>query len=133
MVQSLIAYAVTGLVFVALDFVWLSTIGQTVYRPAVQDVVIEGVRWAPAIAFYLIYVLGVVVLAVLPGVQAQSVLAAAGSAAMLGFMAYATYDLTNMATLKTWPLHVALLDMAWGTCVTAVAAAAGGWAAMRFA
>lgn len=133
MVQSLVAYAVTALVFCALDFVWLRSIGETVYRPALQDMFIEGVRWAPAIAFYVIYVLGVVVLAVLPGVQAQSTLAAAGYGAMLGLVAYATYDLTNMATLKTWPMHIALLDIAWGTFLTSVTAAAGCWATIRIA
>jgi uncharacterized membrane protein len=133
MVQSLVAYGVTALVFATLDFVWLSTIGQTVYRPALKDVFIEGLRWAPAIAFYLIYVLGVVVLAVLPGVRAQAPLVTAGLAAMLGLVAYATYDLTNMATLKTWPLHVALLDIAWGVVATSVAATVACWATIRSA
>lgn len=132
MVQSLVAYVVTALVFAAIDFVWLRTIGQSVYRPALQEMFIEGVRWAPAIAFYVVYVLGVVVLAVMPGVRAESALVAAGYGVMLGLAAYGTYDLTNMATLKVWPAQIALLDMAWGTFLTAIAAAAGCSAALRF-
>jgi uncharacterized membrane protein len=131
MTRWLIGYGAAAVVFLALDFAWLTTVGQTVYRPALKELFATDVRLVPAVAFYAIYVAGVMVLAVVPGVRANAVLTAVALGAALGFVAYATYDLTNMATLKVWPLRVALLDMAWGTFLSALAAGVGCWAALR--
>jgi len=131
MVQWLIGCGVASVVFVGLDFLWLSTVGQSVYRPALKDLFADRVHLAPAVAFYLVYVIGVMLLAVQPGVRAQSALTAATMAAVLGFVAYATYDLTNMATLKVWPLKIAVLDIAWGTLLTALAAGLACYAMLR--
>jgi uncharacterized membrane protein len=127
----LLGTAGVGLLFVAVDLVWLSTVGQSLYRPALKGLVGDSVNLAAAVAFYAVYVAGVMVLAVLPGVRAQSVMTASMMGAALGFVAYATYDLTNMATLKFWPLEIAVIDIAWGTALTALAAAAGAWVVMR--
>jgi uncharacterized membrane protein len=86
------------------------------------------VNFPAAAAFYVIFTVAIVYLAVAPGVQAQSVLTSAIAGAVLGLAAYAAYDLTNMATLRTWSLKVTVIDMAWGTCLTAIASAAGCWA-----
>ena len=133
MTRWLIGYVCGAAVFVALDFVWLSSTGQGLYRPALKELFATELRYMPAIAFYLVYPAGIVALAIMPAVQANSTLTAAALGAVLGLVAYATYNLTNMTTLKVWPLHLAVLDMAWGTFVTAVAAALGCWAMLRAA
>lgn len=121
----LLAYGATAIVFAALDFVWLTTMGEAVYRPALQEIMAPEVNYPPAVLFYVVYIVGVVFLAVRPAVQAGSLAVAFVNGAVLGLCAYATYDLTNMATLKVWPVHVAALDVGWGTVLTAVAASAG--------
>jgi len=80
---------------------------------------------APAAAFYLVYLVGVVVFAVLPGLESRRWMTSLGLGALLGFVAYATYDLTNQATLRDWPWRVTIADLCWGTVVTGVAAAVG--------
>ncbi|MEO7056440.1 MAG: DUF2177 family protein [Caldimonas sp.] len=123
--QTLIAYATTGLAFLALDAVWLTTMADRLYRPALGNLMLERFAAAPAIAFYLVYVVGMVVFAVMPGLEAQRWTTALGHGALLGFVAYATYDLTNQATLRDWPWRVTLADLCWGSFATAAAAAAG--------
>lgn len=131
MTQWLTGYCAAAAVFLVLDLIWLSIVGPAVYRPALKELVSDRVHLAPAIAFYLVYVVGVMILAVQPGLRAQSVLTAAMLGATLGFVAYATYDLTNMATLKVWPLKIAVIDIAWGSLLTAVAAMSGCFAMLR--
>jgi uncharacterized membrane protein len=121
----LLAYGATALVFAVLDFVWLTQMGEAVYRPALQELMAPEVNYPAAVLFYVVYIACVVFLAVRPAVQAGSLSVAFVNGAVLGLCAYATYDLTNMATLKVWPVHVAALDVGWGTVLTAVAASAG--------
>ena len=120
-----IAYAATAVVFLALDAVWLTTLADRLYRPALGRLMLERFELAPAIAFYAIYLVGVVVFAVMPGLDARRWTTALGLGALLGLVAYATYDLTNQATLGDWPWRVTIADLCWGTFVTAAAAAAG--------
>ena len=122
--QALIAYPLTAVVFLALDAVWLTTMADRLYRPALGHLMLDRFELAPAIAFYLVYVAGVVVFAVKPGLERRRWTTALGLGALLGFVAYATYDLTNQATLRDWPWRVTLADLCWGTLVTALAAAA---------
>jgi uncharacterized membrane protein len=123
--QVLIAYPATAIVFLALDAAWLTTMADRLYRPALGHLMLERFAALPAIAFYLVYVVGVLVFAVMPGLESRRWTTALGLGALLGLVAYATYDLTNQATLRDWPWRVTLADLAWGTVVTAVAAAAG--------
>lgn len=122
--QYAIAYVSTAVVFLALDAVWLGTMADRLYRPAMGSIMLERFALAPAAAFYLIYIAGVVVFAVAPALQGGRWTTALGYGAMLGLMAYATYDLTNQATLKDWSWTVTIADLCWGTFVTAVSAAA---------
>lgn len=122
--QYAIAYVSTAVVFLALDAVWLGTMADRLYRPAMGSIMLERFALAPAAAFYLIYIAGVVVFAVAPALQSCRWTAALGYGAMLGLLAYATYDLTNQATLKDWSWTVTIADLCWGTFVTAVSAAA---------
>ncbi|MGJ7488047.1 DUF2177 family protein [Variovorax sp. LT2P21] len=119
-----IAYISTAVVFLALDAIWLGTMADRLYRPAMGSIMLERFALAPAVAFYLIYIAGVVVFAVTPALQSGRWMTALGYGAMLGLMAYATYDLTNQATLKNWSWTVTIADLCWGTFVTAVSAAA---------
>ncbi|WP_296815150.1 DUF2177 family protein [Brevundimonas sp.] len=121
MLKTATAYLSFALAFGALDFVWLSQMAPRVYRPAIGEIMADQVRWGPALAFYLIYVLGVTLLVVMPALRDGGVMRAAWTGALFGFVAYATYDLTNQATLRVWPTHLSLTDMAWGTVATAVA------------
>lgn len=118
-----VAYAVTLGAFLVLDAVWLVSMYDRLYRPAIGHLLRDGFALAPAAAFYALYILGVVVFAVLPGHASGRALAAASRGALFGLVAYATYDLTNQATLRDWPWHVTLIDLAWGASVTAAAAA----------
>jgi uncharacterized membrane protein len=120
----LVGYGVAGIVMLALDFAWLSVVAPAVYRPEIGVMLAERINLAAAALFYLVYVAGVVVLAAQPGVKAQSVLTACAYGATLGLVAYATYDLTNLATLKVWSVKVAVIDIAWGAVMTAVVSAA---------
>ena len=122
-VTSAIAYAVTLLVFVALDMVWLSWVGGPIYRQVLADILTPNVRLEPALLFYLIYPLGLMVFAVHPAINGGTVLSALLMGALFGFFTYVTYDLTNFATLKSWTLGVTLMDIAWGSFLGAISAA----------
>lgn len=132
MMKLVYAYAGSALTMAVLDAVWLSQIGPKVYRPALGPILTEGFRLGPAVTFYLLYVAGIVIFAVQPGLASGKWTQSLVMGALFGFFCYATYDLTNMATLKVWPLHVTLLDIAWGTVLTGAAALAGWMVATRF-
>ena len=125
--RTLVSYLVALAVFCGLDFVWLSFTGETIYRPAIGELLRSGFDAPAAVAFYLIYVGGLVFLAIRPTARLSQ---AMRRGAVYGFCAYATYDLTNQATLRHWPLTLSLVDMAWGTGLSAVAAACGYFASV---
>ena len=121
------------LVMLALDLLWLGVIAKPVYQRGIGHLMAEKPNIAVAAMFYAIYALGLMVFAVAPDGEAGGWGHTAGRAALFGFFAYATYDLTNLATLRGWPVGISLLDMAWGSAVSAVAALAGKAALDRFA
>ena len=131
-----LAYVVTLVAFAAIDAVWLGTMAGRVYRPLIGDILLDGFRIGPAIAFYLLYAVGLVVFAVAPALKGGGVASALGFGALFGFFAYATYDLTNFATLRNWGLTITLVDLAWGTFVSGVASAISvlvcGWLMRTF-
>ena len=120
-----IAYVATGLVFLAIDAIWLTVAAQRLYRPLMGEILVESFRLAPAMLFYFIYIAGIVVFAIVPALAIDRWTTATSFGAFLGLFAYATYDLTNQATLKNWPVMVTVADLCWGTFLTAVAATAG--------
>ncbi len=128
----LIAYAAAALAMLGMDAVWLRMAADRLYRPLLGDILLLGFRPAPAILFYLLYVVGIVIFAVRPALAGGGWSAAAINGALLGFFCYATYDLTNQATLKTWPVTVTIVDMGWGTFLTACVATVGYLAASRY-
>ncbi|MDE2355383.1 MAG: DUF2177 family protein [Alphaproteobacteria bacterium] len=117
-----------AVVFAGLDAVWLTSTNATLYRPVLAPVLLAGVRPAPAVLFYLVYLTGTVILAVGPALKAGRWSVAARQGALFGFFAYATYDLTNFATLAVWSTQITVLDLCWGTFLTAVGATAGYFA-----
>jgi len=125
MTKFLVAYAALAVVMVLLDLVWLGVIAKPWYQQGIGHLMMEQPNIPVAVLFYLLYAVGLMVFAVAPdGVGAdwgKTLL----RGALFGFFAYATYDLTNLATLRNWPVGLAVLDVAWGTFVSAVSAAAG--------
>ncbi len=120
----LVAHGATLAAFLALDAIWLSRMADTLYRPTMGDMLLDGFRVAPALIFYGVYVVGLVHFGVKPGL-AGGAMATLANAALFGFVAYATYDLTNQATLKNWSTTLTLADLAWGTFVSAASASVG--------
>lgn len=129
----IVAYLSTLIVFVAIDFIWLSSMADRLYRPLLGDLLAPNFQLAPAVAFYLIYAAGLTLLAVQPGLAAGSLGTAVLYGAILGFTAYATYDLTNQATLRNWSTVLTIADLIWGTFLSAVAAGSGQWITERLA
>jgi uncharacterized membrane protein len=133
MMAFLIAYGVCVLVMGGLDFFWLTTASQGLYQKDLGTLLADNPNMVVAVIFYVIYILGIQVFAVRPALATGDWKTAALFGALFGFFCYATYDLTNMATMKVWTLRVTLLDIAWGTILTGITASAGAWAALRFA
>lgn len=119
-----LAYVVSLVVLVGLDFVWLGRMGDAVYRPIMGDMALPGFRAAPAIVFYLLFVAGVTYFALVPAFAGASVATAAINGLLFGLCAYGTYDLTNHATLRNWSWTLTIIDMSWGAVLTGVSAAA---------
>lgn len=126
--KYLLAYISTGLAFALIDSLWLSTMYKRLYKPEIGDMMMDnGFRLAPAVAFYLLYISGMLIFAVAPAFANGRWQTSLVQGAMLGFFCYMTYDLTNLATLKNWSLKVTILDMIWGTVLTGSASLAGYW------
>ncbi len=123
LLQWLSIYLLTAVVFGLLDFVWLTQIGPQLYRPALDEILADQIRWAPALVFYVVYIFGIVWFAILPGVERMRVRYALLQGVLFGGIAYATFDLTNHATMKVWTTTITTLDIAWGATVTGATAA----------
>ncbi len=112
-------------VFLLFDAVWLGVLAKDMYWTRLGPVVPLQVNWVAALVFYLIYIVGILVFAVRPGLEKEALSTTLLWAALFGFFTYATYDLTNMATIKGWPLFVVVVDIIWGMAICSVVAAAG--------
>ncbi len=122
----LTAFLVTGAAFAVIDLIWLTIMGGAFYRPHLGDLMRASPNLAASAAFYLIYAAVLTALVVAPAIRTGapvSGLAVFGAGALFGLGAYATYNLTNLATLKAWPLPIVLVDTAWGTLLTGAVAA----------
>ena len=128
----IIAYAAAAAAFLALDAVWLGFVARDFYRTQMGDLMSPNPNLVAAAAFYALYVVGVVWFAIAPALASGSWTTALVSGLLFGLIAYATYDLTNLAGGRGFPTTLALVDMAWGAALTAAAATAGFWAARAF-
>lgn len=128
MSKYLVMYAFTAVVFLAIDFVWLSVIARGLYADQIGQLLRPQPNFIAAGVFYLAFAAGIVYFAVGPAIAQQAPMTALVNGALLGFLAYATYDVTNYSTLRDWPVLVSVVDTLWGTALTGFSALAGYWA-----
>jgi uncharacterized membrane protein len=129
----LIAFVSTLIIFVVIDFIWLRSMADVLYRPVLGDMIAPAFRPVPAVLFYLIFAAALTYFAVAPSLQMPAGIGTAVlNGAIFGFAAYATYDLTNQATLRNWSTVLTVADLAWGSFLSAVSAGAGHWVTTRF-
>ena len=121
MIRVIVAYVIAAVAFGALDAVWLTQSFPLVYLPEIGKLTLPSPAPVASLAFYLIYIGGLVWFAIAPGLRGDGAGRAMVNGAVLGLVAYATYDLTNLATLQHWTLKVSVIDMAWGTVASAIA------------
>ncbi len=123
--KLLASYLLTTLVFIAIDMVWLGFLAKGLYQKYLGGFLSDHVNWTAAIIFYLLFIIGIFVFVILPAVEKNSFTSALVLGAFFGFITYATYDLTNLATLKNWPLPIVFIDLAWGAVLTSLVSIAG--------
>lgn len=126
------AWISAGLIFIALDAIWLSQVGPRLYKPLIGELLAPRVELGAAAAFYVLYISGLVALAIAPALERGGLGKAILLGAVVGLVAYGTYDLTNQATMRVWDLRITLADMAWGAFVSAAAAGGAYAVASRF-
>lgn len=124
-------YLLTIPVFFAIDMVWLGVVARNLYKEQLHSLLSPQVNWTAAFLFYFIYIAGILFFAVRPGLEAGSLARACLYGALFGFFTYSTYDLTNLATLRDWPVLISVIDIAWGmtlcTLVSGCAFLIGSW------
>ena len=130
---AVVGYAGALAAFVIADMIWLAVMSERLYRPTLADLLAANVNLPAAIAFYLMFPIGLAIFAVTPALRNGSATSAALYGGLLGFFAYATYDLSNQATLRNWTTQLTLVDVAWGAVLGALAATVGYLAASRYA
>ena len=121
MKNAVVGYLITLTYFLAIDFSWLSIMSKRVYAPQIGHLMAEKPQLLPAFIFYLLFVVGLLVFVILPSIsQNYPIGKTLLYAALFGLVTYATYDLTNLATLKNWPIIVTIIDMIWGATLSAL-------------
>ncbi|HEX3049408.1 MAG TPA: DUF2177 family protein [Aggregatilineaceae bacterium] len=124
-------YSATLAAFFVIDMIWLGLVARTFYRKHLDFLLASDTNWIAALVFYLLFILGILVFVVVPGLEDDSLKTTLLRAALFGLITYATYDLTNLATVKDWPVLVTVVDLAWGTVlsvsVSLVSFAVGKW------
>ena len=120
-----ISYLLTTAVFFAIDLLWLGIIAKRFYGRHLSNFLADEVNWAAAIVFYLLFIVGIFVFAIMPAVGKQVWIHALIYGGLFGFFTYATYDLTNLATLNSWPIKVVIVDIIWGIILTASVSVSG--------
>ena len=123
MSRVLLTYVVSVPVFFIVDMIWLGLIARGFYRKALEPLLTPNINWTAAIIFYFLFLVGILIFALLPGIERRSLVYTIAMAAFFGFISYATYDLTNLATLRDWPLMLSIVDMIWGSFLSASTAA----------
>jgi uncharacterized membrane protein len=111
-------YIIAFIIFLAIDAIWLGLVAPKFYKSQIGHLMSEKPNLIAALVFYLLFIIGVVYFVVAPGIEAQSITKILVAGALFGFMTYATYDLTNLATLRDWPIKVTIIDLVWGTSLS---------------
>jgi uncharacterized membrane protein len=125
MIHYLKLYFATLAVFFAVDMIWLVLVARSFYKKYLGYIMSPAVSWVPAIIFYLLFIVGLLVFVVIPGVKENSLQSTILRAVLFGLITYATYDLTNLATINQWPLAVTLVDLVWGMVLSTIVSVAG--------
>ncbi len=125
-------YGLIFIVFLLIDIIWLAKIAPSFYKSHLGHLMADKVSYIPALVFYLSYIVALLVFVVNPAVESQSILKALYLGALIGFVMYGTYDLTNMATLRDWPLVVTIADLVWGTFITSITSVISTFLIMKF-
>jgi uncharacterized membrane protein len=120
--RTVIVYLITVPIFFVIDLFWLGVLARDFYRRHLGHLLRPEVNWGVAVLFYLLFVVGIVIFAVKPALETASPARAVIYGALFGFFTYATYDLTNLATVRDWPLVVTVVDLAWGTVLSGAVA-----------
>ena len=128
-----VGYLAALVAMVAADMAWFGIMAPRLYKPTLGDIMLSGFNLPPAIVFYLLYPIGLMIFAIAPALKSASIGTALLYGALFGFFTYATYDLTNQATLRNWTVPLTIVDVAWGTVLAAVASAVSFWVVTRFA
>ena len=121
-------YSATLVAFFAIDMIWLGLVARTFYRKHLDFLLAPNTNWIAAIVFYLLFILGILVFVVVPGLEDNSLKTTLLRAALFGLITYATYDLTNLATVMDWPVIVSIVDIAWGVVLSISVSIIGFWA-----
>jgi len=122
-------YLASLVVFFAVDMVWLGLVASSFYKKHLGYLMSPSVNWLAAIIFYLLFIVGILVFVVLPGIKENSLPNTILRAVLFGLITYATYDLTNLATVKDWPLMITLVDLGWGMVLSTIVSVAGFYVA----
>lgn len=129
----IISYVAALVVLFLADMVWLGTMSSRLYKPQLADILLTNVNIVPAVFFYALYPVGLVIFAISPALKNGGIVTALLLGALFGLFTYGTYDLTNQATLRNWSVLLTLADMGWGAVLGAITAASAFWIANRFA
>ena len=125
-------YFLTLPVFFTIDMIWLGLIAKNFYSKQIGFLMKTNINWLAAIIFYLLFIAGLVVFVISPSLEKHSWQSAVLLGALFGLITYATYDLTNLSTIKDWPLLVTIVDLAWGMTLSALVSVIGYFLAMKF-
>jgi uncharacterized membrane protein len=123
--NTIISYILTLIVFLIVDMFWLGIIAKKLYQKYLGGFITDKVNWTAALIFYLIFIVGISIFAIYPAVHKDSAYNAILMGALFGIFTYATYDLTNLATLKDWPLNIVFIDILWGAFLSAIVSFSG--------
>jgi uncharacterized membrane protein len=125
-------YSVTFVVFLMLDSVWLGVISPALYKEQIGHLLAPEVNWIAAVIFYILFIAGLVFFAVKPSIQQNSWKVALKNGAFFGLVCYATYDLTNQATMRDWPMLITAIDLVWGTFICGISSLASFFIGRKF-
>ena len=117
-------YLIALIIFVIIDGIWLGFIAKDLYRKELGHLLASNPNWTSAVIFYLLFLVGLVYFVINPGIEKESIMTVVISGALFGLLTYATYDLTNLATLKEWPLKITIIDLIWGTSLSTIVSTA---------
>lgn len=118
-------YILTFAVFIIVDLLWLGVIAKNIYSKYLGEFLSDSINWTSAIIFYLIFVAGISIFVIYPAVEKESIMRALVFGAIFGVVTYATYDLTNLATLKGWPIQIVVIDIIWGAILSTIVSISG--------